>query len=397
MKLRSRPEDFIVEEDCALSVTPKGPYGLYRLRKRGLTTPEAVRRIARAGKIDTGRIRFCGLKDRHAITVQTLTVFGKPVGALRGQGFELRPLGRTQRQARSTEIEGNQFWIVVRDLSRDEAEAARARAASYARTGIPNYFDDQRFGSARSTGAFPGEHLCRGDAEEALRLIIATWSREDSPDVKKNRRAIAASWGDWTTAKQKLTKSTERSIVTYLTDHPHDFVGAFDRLPESLRGIVLSAFQSLIWNETLSRIVGERVDAVWVHEGRYDDVTFFEPTGESAEALAGLVIPMAHRSWKARDESVAAAVSETLEARGLTSASFKLRGFKKTYFWRGERRALAKVGRFECREPFEDELNEGRFAIKLRFSLPPGVYATMFVKAALGPGGSTPGRRTRGT
>ena len=50
MKLRRRPEDFIVEEDSRLAPggrgASEGPYGLYRLRKRSITTPEDVRRVA---------------------------------------------------------------------------------------------------------------------------------------------------------------------------------------------------------------------------------------------------------------------------------------------------------------------------------------------------------------
>ena len=78
MKLRQSAEDFVVEEVSRLKPDSEGPYGLYRLRKRGITTPEAVARVARAGAIDPGRIRYSGLKDRHAVAVQLVTIFGKP-------------------------------------------------------------------------------------------------------------------------------------------------------------------------------------------------------------------------------------------------------------------------------------------------------------------------------
>lgn len=387
VKLRQRREDFIVEEECALLPEPEGPWGLYRLTKCGLTTPEAASRLARAAGVSPSRIRYCGLKDRHAIATQTVTILGEQIGHLKGEGFELEPLGRTSRMASPSEIIGNRFKITVRDLSRGEAIRMRERAKAYARTGIPNYFDEQRFGSARATGEFPAEALCRRDPEKALRLVIASWSREDPSEVKRRRKLIAEHWGDWKALAEMLDRSTERSIVTYLASHPDDWLGAFDRLPESLRGIMLAAFQSLIWNEVLSAVVRKRVERTWVHKGRYDEVVFFEPEMRYARAIAGLVIPMVRRGVSSPDPDVSQAIEESLARRGLSPGAFRLRGMKKTYFWRGERSALAPVEDFSVEGPEPDQLNRGRWALRLEFALPAGAYATMFVKAAHGPEG----------
>ena len=67
MKLRQRPEDFVVREECLLEPGEAGEYTMYSLKKRGMTTPEAVRRAAALLGIATARIRYCGLKDRHAV------------------------------------------------------------------------------------------------------------------------------------------------------------------------------------------------------------------------------------------------------------------------------------------------------------------------------------------
>ena len=104
----------------------------------------------------------------------------------------------------------------------------------------------------------------------------------------------------------------------------------------------------------------------------------------SAAALGALAIPFPHRATKMRDADAAEALSNALTKRDLTLDSFRLRGLKKGHFWRGERPALAEVADFAAHEPVPDELKENRFALELSFSLPPGAYATMFVKAAMG-------------
>ena len=60
-------------------------------------------------------------------------------------------------------------------------------------------------------------------------------------------------WGQWTEAKARLERSSTRSIVTYLVDHPTDFRGAFARLRREFRTLYFSAFQSHLWNLILAR------------------------------------------------------------------------------------------------------------------------------------------------
>jgi tRNA pseudouridine13 synthase len=385
VKLRQKPEDFSVEEECALQPAPSGPHGLYRLWKRGLTTPEAVSRVARAAGVRPSRVAFCGLKDRHAVAVQTVTIAGPTVGGVRGEGFMLAPLGRCDRRASAKEIIGNRFAIRVRDLSDGEAQSLIARAKDYAAVGVPNYFDEQRFGSARSTGVFPGELVLRGDASGALRIVIATCSREDPAAVKRRRRMIADLWGDWRQVSARLGPSMERSAVAHLAAKPGDFAGAFERLPGPLRDMAMSAFQSFLWNEVLSRLVRSRAGSAgaWTHRGRYGEIVFAEPEAGDMGGLAKLVIPFPHKSARPSDPDAARTLDEVLAARGLTREAFRLKGYRATRFRKGGRRAFMEVRGLAVEGPIADDLNAGRKAVVLSFGLPAGSYATIFLKAAL--------------
>ena len=62
--------------------------------------------------------------------------------------------------------------------------------------------------------------------------------------VKAQKAILRAYWGRWTEAKARLDRSSARSIVTYLVDHPTDYRGAFARLGRELRTLYFSAFQS---------------------------------------------------------------------------------------------------------------------------------------------------------
>src|SRR5439155_26432407 len=135
-----------------------------------------------------------------------------------------------------------------------------ARALQEVRAdGVPNYFDDQRFGSVQEGGEFVARALVRGDHEEALRLALAAPYAHDRAAAKKEKATLRACWGDWAVCKERLPRGHARSLVDYLLHHPDDFRGALERLHPELRGLYLSAYQSHLWNRMLARWLRQHV------------------------------------------------------------------------------------------------------------------------------------------
>ena len=87
MKLKQQPEDFRVEELTDAVAGETGDFAFYRLDKTGWTAPDALAAIRRRWQIDFRRLSYGGLKDRHAVTSQFLTIF-------RGPQRNLSPNGR---------------------------------------------------------------------------------------------------------------------------------------------------------------------------------------------------------------------------------------------------------------------------------------------------------------
>src|SRR5947209_9659644 len=90
MKVKQQPEDFQVEELTDVVPTGQGAFALYRLEKRGWSTPDALAAIRRRWQVEPRRVAYGGLKDRHAVTVQYLTIFHGPRRNLRHQGLSVR-------------------------------------------------------------------------------------------------------------------------------------------------------------------------------------------------------------------------------------------------------------------------------------------------------------------
>src|SRR6266568_1538643 len=71
--VRAVPEDFRVDEVAAYVPTGAGPHVYLRVEKRGLTTRDAVRTLARALGVPERDAGFAGMKDKQAVTSQWLS------------------------------------------------------------------------------------------------------------------------------------------------------------------------------------------------------------------------------------------------------------------------------------------------------------------------------------
>ena len=154
------------------------------------------------------------------MTIQYLTIVDGPKRSLHESSFDLEPVGQLPFPYGPQHFSGNRFAIVLRDLSRERAAEATTQLEAIAPDGLPNYFDDQRFGSVGFSGQFIGHAWLKGDHETALRLALAEPNPFDRSGEKAQKAILRECWGRWAEAKARLERSSARSIVTYLVDHP---------------------------------------------------------------------------------------------------------------------------------------------------------------------------------
>lgn len=383
MKLKRIPEDFQVEELTQYEYAPgPGAFAVYRLSKRSLGTPEAVDAIARRWKTPRQRIGYGGLKDKHAITRQFLTLQNGPRRNLEQTGFQLTYLGQGERAFGPHDIAGNRFRIVVRDLGAAMLDRALGAIEGVRAHGIPNYFDDQRFGSVGQSREFIGQAWCLGDYERTLWLALADPHPDDRTEEREQKRILRDLWGQWTACKEALERSHRRSIVTYLADKPGDFRGAWSRVRVDLRGLYLAAFQSYLWNQLLAACLRQELPP-----GRLEDIPldigtlpfFQELTAEETARLSGLQLPLPAARNKLEPGPIQTLLDSVLAGIGMEQRLLRVKYPRDSFFSKGERPAIVRAAGFEHTVE-EDELYPRRKKLTLQFDLPRGSYATILVK-----------------
>lgn len=383
MKVKQLPTDFVVEERARLRPSDRGPFALYCLRKQGIGTLEALRAVRRAWKVPARAVGFGGLKDRHAVTTQWVTIPRGPRRNLDEATFRLTYEGQCATPMSRMLLTGNGFRIVVRDLDAAQAATLADRLARLAAHGLPAYFDDQRFGSLRGGAPFAALLLLRGDAEGALRAVLATPSREDRGPVRRRKAALAAAWGRWDEALPALEGTPARAAALRLREAPDDFVGAFALLDREEKALYASAWASSVWN----RAVASRVEALVAPDDRLalpgDAGTLLFPKDPAAlDAWGDAVLPLPAPKARAADPAWQAALEAALAADGLALDGLRLDPRLGLELRATQRPVRFRPEALEVSAPAPDERAPGRVRLDVAFALRPGTYATLLLKRA---------------
>ncbi len=393
------PEDFVVDELPAYAPSGEGEHLLLRIRKRGLSTHDAVARIARALGLAPAQIGVAGLKDAQGITTQWLSVQGieaQRVEALRERDIELLELARHRNKLRIGHLRGNRFRIRLREVAADERDSVRGVLDELVRRGVPNYFGEQRFGLRGDTWRI-GRALLLEQWSEALAWLCGRPGPNDTGRIRRARELFDA--GDFEGAAQTwpggfrvcirvcraLAKSGGKLEAS---ESPAGGDGAERRarralyaLDHGLLRFYTSAYQSWLFNALLARRIDsfERVelgDLAWLHRnGAVFLVKDLEVDAPRAERLEISPSGPLFGSRMSTPQGRALELErEVLAAEGHALEAFTRPGRLQ---WQGGRRPLRFPLAGAAFEQGDDE--RGAF-VELRFDAPPGCYATSVLR-----------------
>lgn len=184
-RIRSVPEDFVVEELPLYVASGSGEHVYLTLRRTGRTTRELALGLARICGVRERDIGYAGLKDKYAVATQTFSVAWRgderELGVRVAQELEVELVSaaRHGNKLRRGHLLGNRFTLVVRGVEPGSLERARAILERLERDGLPNFFGVQRLGE-RGEKARAGErHLEQGGRPTfASRFALSAYQSE---------------------------------------------------------------------------------------------------------------------------------------------------------------------------------------------------------------------------
>ena len=323
--IKGSSEDFVVEEVPLFPPCGEGEHLYLSITKRGLATLEAIERLARAIGTPAAAFGYAGLKDKRAVATQILSVrhAGElPAAAREIPGLTVNWTARHRHKLRAAQLRGNKFTVVLR------APAVRDRAfleevfGRLERKGFPNYVGPQRFGN-------------RFDGHVTGRALLLRTTRE--------------------------------------------------RFPRATRRLLISAYQSHLFNLALARRIREGgFGALWDGDiaMKHANGACFRVERAAAEqerserfeiSPTGPIFGAKMLAASGREGANEATI---LAAEGLVPETFK--GVFPGLALDGARRSFRSRAENLVWEPAGD-------ALRLEFFLPKGVYATTFLREVVKP------------
>jgi tRNA pseudouridine13 synthase len=388
LKLKQRPTDFKVSELLRDGViVGRGEHRVYRVTKTKRTSLDAARVLGELTGVAPGAVAMAGLKDRQGVTQQYMSVFrGKDVRVKQPE-LGIEPVGFAEQELTSDDSEGNRFEVVVRDLGEGELRRLRAGLDAVRTFGLPNYFDEQRFGNLRHGQGWIALDLLRGKPDEALKRLLASVSKFEPKDSRHFKELLWRKWGDWRACRELAGRiGKHHSVFEHLRKNEGDFAGAFKRVSARERLIHLYAFQSHLWN----RAVVRWLDRVLQPRDRFglralEGKLVFPRGAMPVEEGWGGRFPLAGAQLAGIDDPFQRRLyEEVLGRHELTPEAFHtdVPGFGLKH----EDRPLAVVpAELRVRPAEPDKLNAGRHMVRMSFGLPRGAYATLVVRRLIGP------------
>jgi tRNA pseudouridine13 synthase len=382
MRLKQRPEDFVVTESWRFDDDPQGAWRVYLMDKQKLTTFEAVERICSRFKVPRAEVSYCGLKDKQGRTTQLVAVKGRDL-ELQDADLRLKAMGRSRQPLSARNTTSNRFAVTVRDLSQDDVGRLPASVAEVHRLGVVNYFDSQRFGPLKHGQGFIVKELMRGDFEAALKNVIAHPSELDATSDARVKQFWKEHWGDWAARNPHPGAERYEAVLKWLKKNPTDFRGALLRTEPRWRALQVFTYQSWLWNEGVRQLLRDVVGIQRLVSIRYQAGSLVFPReldGETARRLNRMTFPLLGPGSTFTDPQVEKAALAPLQREDMTLASLAVPKTPEIHFDHEERPLLVHPGRLTVGDARPDDLNDGRFKVNVAFTLPPGAYATLVVK-----------------
>jgi len=367
-KIRVEPEDFqvseLISDKSKKSINDENGYAVYKLKKKKIDTNHALSGIFRKKGI---RLKSLGLKDASAVTEQFVCAGnkGRAIENFSSDKYSLEHLGFVKKPLSKKDMIGNHFKLKISDCQNNLESFTEYDK-------ILNFYGYQRFGSQRPVTHLIGKALLQQDFDKTIDLILSFTSPYDSEENTEIRQKLS----DKANYQQYFDKvptqmDIERIVLKEMIEHGEP-IRAIRAIPVSLRRFYVQAYQSFIFNQSLSAAF---LDGENLFEAQSGDVCF-DYHGILGKYVKGmdqnLALPFVGYSYykKTRFDFQ---ISKILEQEEVTPKDFFIKEMQEVSSEGGFRQAAIHCSDYSAHDNI------------VEFSLSRGSFATILLREIMKP------------
>ena len=266
-KIRVEPKDFqvteLISKKAENSINDQNGYAVYKLKKKKIDTNHALSGIFKQKGI---RLKSLGLKDASAITEQFVCSGnkGRVIENFSTEKYSLEKIGFVKKPLSKKDMIGNHFKLKITGC-----QNGLSTFTEYDK--ILNFYGYQRFGSKRPVTHLIGKAILQRDFKKAVSLILSFTSTYDSKENTEIREKLSDEENyEKYYDKVPFQMDIERMVLKEMIEHGEP-IRAIRIIPVSLRRFYIQAYQSFIFNQSLSAAF---LDGENLFEAQSGDVCF---------------------------------------------------------------------------------------------------------------------------
>jgi tRNA pseudouridine13 synthase len=368
-RIRSSPEQFfvseILREKSLDKISTSGSYAVYRLKKHGIDTNHALSDIFTKYGL---RLKALGLKDANATTEQYVCdmTTGRSTNTLVTNRYTLEKIGLLQKPLTKKDMIGNHFKIKIEDADFSKISQFNEQDKIF------NFFGYQRFGSRRPVSHLIGKAILQKNFEYAVETLLSYTSEYDLPHNNKIREMLKDKSNYSKTFNEVPPQmDIEKIVLNEMINHG-DALRALRAIPIQLRRFFVEAFQSFVFNQTVSKAYefGENLLQPQLGDVCFDkDDNLGRYQNDPGQRLT---IPLVGYSYskKNRFDNF---ISEILIEQQITPKDFFVKEMQEASEEGGFRQVTMQCNDFSINQPYVD------------FTLSRGSYATILLREIMKP------------
>lgn len=146
---KQNKDDFVVTEVPLYEFSGEGEHLILKIRKKDLATWDALEIIAKFVGCKSRDIGYAGLKDKNAMTVQTISIhkqYEEKLKTFNHANIKILETTYHNNKIKVGHLKGNKFFIRLKRVNVLDSRKIEAALGSIVSLGMPNYFGFQRFG-----------------------------------------------------------------------------------------------------------------------------------------------------------------------------------------------------------------------------------------------------------
>jgi len=142
-------DNFVVVEQALYEFSGIGEHLIIKIRKKDLTTWEAIDLLSNHIGVSSREFGYAGLKDKDGMTIQYLSIskkYEKKLLTYKSKKLKILEYTYHNNKIKIGHLKGNNFFIRLKKVNHVSANIINSVLKKIKKEGIPNYFGYQRFG-----------------------------------------------------------------------------------------------------------------------------------------------------------------------------------------------------------------------------------------------------------